>query len=434
MRNISLLMGAASALAFAAAAQAQDITIATVNNGQMIQMQGLTGEFNKAHPEINVNWVTLEENILRERVTTDIATGGGQYDIITIGNYEVPIWGKQDWLVPLEFSADYGVDDMMPAIRGGLTVDGKLYAAPFYGESAFTMYRTDLFEKAGLTMPEDPTWEFIGEAARKITDRANDVNGICLRGKAGWGENMALIGSMANSFGARWFDEEWKPQFDSAQWKDALQFYADLMKDAGPQGASSNGFNENLTLFQQGKCGIWIDATSAGQFVSDPKQSTVADNVGFTIYPHKEGVDNHGNWLWSWNLAIPTSSKNADAAKTFIEWATSKEYTELVAAKDGWVNAPPGTRTSLYENQNYLDAAPFADEAKAAMDTADITKPTVDPVPYTGGQFVSIPEFQSIGGTVGQLFAAVVAGQSSVDDALAQAQSATEREMRRAGY
>jgi polyol transport system substrate-binding protein len=283
-------------------------------------------------------------------------------------------------------------------------------------------------------MPEDPTWEFIGEAARKITDRNADINGICLRGKAGWGENMALIGSMANSFGARWFDEEWKPQFDSPQWKEALQFYADLMKDAGPQGASSNGFNENLTLFQQGKCGIWIDATSAGQLVSDPKQSTVADNVGYTIYPHKDGVDNHGNWLWSWNLAIPASSKNADAAKTFIEWATSKEYTDLIASKDGWVNAPPGTRTSLYENQNYLDAAPFADETKAAMDAADITHPTVDPVPYTGGQFVSIPEFQSIGGTVGQLFAAVVAGQSSVDDALAQAQSATEREMRRAGY
>jgi sorbitol/mannitol transport system substrate-binding protein len=434
MRYKTLLAGAASALAFAVAANAQAITIATVNNGQMIQMQALTGEFNKAHPDINVSWVTLEENILRERVTTDIATGGGQYDIITIGNYEVPIWGKQDWLVPLEFSADYGVDDMLPAIRGGLTVDGQLYGAPFYGESAFTMYRTDLFEAAGLTMPEDPTWEFIGEAARKITDRSADINGICLRGKAGWGENMALIGSMANSFGARWFDEEWQPQFDSPEWKEALQFYTDLMKDAGPQGASSNGFNENLTLFQQGKCGIWIDATSAGQFVSDPGQSTVADKVGFTIYPHKDGVDNHGNWMWSWNLAIPTSSKNADAAKTFIEWATSTGYTELVAAKVGWVNAPPGTRTSLYENQNYLDAAAFADEAKAAMDTADITKPTVQPVPYTGGQFVAIPEFQSIGGTVGQLFSAVIAGQSSVDDALAQAQSATEREMRRAGY
>lgn len=433
MTKLTLMLGA-SALAFAAAANAQAITIATVNNGDMIRMQALTSEFTKAHPDITVNWVTLEENILRERVTTDIATGGGQYDILTIGNYEVPIWGKQGWLVPLEFDAAYEVDDLLPAIRGGLTVEDKLYAAPFYGESAFLMYRTDLLEKAGLTMPENPTWEFIGDAARKITDRSAGINGICLRGKAGWGENMALIGSMANSFGARWFDESWAPQFDSPEWKAALQFYADLMKDAGPQGASSNGFNENLTLFQQGKCGMWIDATSAGSFVSDPKQSTVADKVGYTIFPNKEGVDNHGNWLWSWNLAIPTSSKNADAAKTFITWATDKAYTELVAGKEGWANVPPGTRTSLYENQNYLDAAAFADEAKAAMDAADITKPTVQPVPYTGGQFVAIPEFQSIGTNVGQLFSAVLAGQSSVDDALAHAQSATAREMKRAGY
>ena len=174
---------------------------------------------------------------------------------------------------------------------------------------------------------------------------------------------------------------------------------------------------------------------SPASFVTDPKNSTVADKVGFALFPNKEGVENHGNWLWSWNLAIPASSKNADAAKTFIEWATSKDYTELVAAKEGWAAAPPGTRTSLYENADYQDAAALRRRRRsAAMNAADITKPTVDPVPYTGGQFVAIPEFQSIGTTVGQLFSAVIAGQSSVDDALAQAQSVTEREMRRAGY
>ncbi len=415
-------------------AWAGSITIATVNNGDMIRMQGLTSEFNAAHPDITVNWVTLEENVLRERVTTDIATGGGQYDVLTIGNYEVPIWGKQGWLVPLEFDAAYDVDDLLPAIRGGLTVDGKLYAAPFNGESAFLMYRTDLFEKAGLTMPESPTWTFIGDAARKLTDKDAGVAGICLRGKAGWGENMAFVTALANSYGARWFDENWKPQFDTEAWHDAATFYVDLMKDAGPAGASSNGFNENLTLFQQGKCAMWIDATTAGSFVTDPKNSTVADKVGFTIFPTKEGVDNHGNWLWNWNLAIPASSKNQEDAKTFIEWATSKDYTALVASKEGWANVPPGTRTSLYENPEYQKAAPFVAPTKAAMDAADITKPTVDPVPYTGGQFVAIPEFQSIGTTVGQLFAAALAGQSGIDDALAQAQSTTEREMRRAGY
>ncbi len=434
MRTLTFLMGAASALAFAASANAAAITIATVNNGDMIRMQGLTSEFTTAHPDITVNWVTLEENVLRERVTTDIATGGGQYDIMTIGNYEVPIWAKQGWLNALELSDAYDVGDLLPAIRGGLTVEDKLYAAPFYGESAMIMYRKDLMEKAGLTMPDTPDWTFIADAARKMTDKDAGIAGMCLRGKAGWGENMAFLTALNNSFGGKWFDAEWKPQFDQPAWKDSLTFYADLMKDAGPAGASSNGFNENLTLFQQGKCGMWIDATVAASFVTDPKNSTVADKVGFALFPNKEGVENHGNWLWSWNLAIPASSKNADAAKTFIEWATSKEYTALVASKEGWANVPPGTRTSLYENADYKAAAPFAEPTLAAMNAADITKPTVDPVPYTGGQFVAIPEFQSIGTTVGQLFSAVIAGQSSVDDALSQAQSVTEREMHRAGY
>ncbi|AYM60153.1 MULTISPECIES: ABC transporter substrate-binding protein [Agrobacterium] len=431
----TILLGACSALAFSTLASAETLTIATVNNGDMIRMQGLTSDFTAKNPDIKVEWVTLEENVLRERVTTDIATNGGQYDIMTIGNYEVPIWAKQGWLLPLEKLGDkYDVDDILPAIRGGLSADGKLYAAPFYGESAMIMYRKDLFEKAGLKMPDNPTWEFIGDAARKITDRKTDINGMCLRGKAGWGENMAFISALTNSFGGRWFDENWKPQFDQPEWKSALQFYVDLMKDAGPSGASSNGFNENLTLFQQGKCGMWIDATVAASFVSNPKDSTVADKVGYALFPTHGELKNHGNWLWSWNLAIPKSSQKAEAAEKFISWATSKDYTTLVASKEGWANVPPGTRTSLYKNADYEKAAAFAKPTLAAMDAADITKPTVKPVPYTGGQFVAIPEFQALGTTVGQLFSAVVAGQSSVDDALASAQSTATREMTRAGY
>ncbi|MEO3997298.1 sugar ABC transporter substrate-binding protein [Mesorhizobium sp. CAU 1732] len=430
----TVLLGACSALAFTGYASAETITIATVNNGDMIRMQKLTEDFTAKNLDIELQWVTLEENVLRERVTTDIASNGGQYDVMTIGNYEVPIWAKQGWLTELNgLGDDYDVDDILPSIRGGLSVDGKLYAAPFYGESAMIMYRTDLFEAAGLEMPESPTWEFIGEAARKIKADNPDVNGICLRGKAGWGENMAFITALTNSYGGRWFDENWAPQFDQPEWKNALQFYIDLMKDTGPAGASSNGFNENLTLFQQGKCGMWIDATVAASFVSNPTDSTVADKVGYAIFPDT-GNGNHGNWLWSWNLAIPASSQKAESAQKFVAWATSKAYTELVAEKEGWANVPPGTRTSLYENAEYEKEAAFAAPTLAAMNAADITKPSVKPVPYTGGQFVAIPEFQGLGTTVGQLFSAALAGQMTADDALAQAQNVATREMTRAGY
>lgn len=430
----TILLGACSALALAGMASAETLTIATVNNGDMIRMQGLTSEFTAKNPDIQVEWVTLEENVLRERVTTDIATKGGQYDIMTIGTYEVPIWAKQGWLLPLDnLGADYDTADIIPAISGGLTVDGKLYAAPFYGESSFIMYRKDLMEKAGLTMPDAPTWDFVAEAARKMTDRANDVNGVCLRGKAGWGENMAFLTAMSNSFGARWFDENWKPQFDQAEWKNTLDFYVNLMKDAGPVGASSNGFNENLALFQQGKCGMWIDATVAASFVSNPKDSTVADKVAYALAPDT-GLGKRGNWLWAWSLAVPAGTQKAEAAQKFVSWATSKAYLELVASKEGWANVPPGTRTSLYENPEYQKAAPFAKMTLDSINAADPTKPTVKPVPYVGVQFVAIPEFQSLGTSVGQLFSAALAGQMTVDDALAQAQSLSEREMTRSGY
>lgn len=424
---------ALAALSTAALAETK-LTIATVNNGDMVRMQTLTEDFTKANPDITLEWVTLEENVLRQKVTTDIATKGGQFDVLTIGTYEVPIWAKKGWLVSLDgLGADYDVDDLLPAIRGGLTLDGKLYAAPFYGESSMVMYRTDLMEKAGLKMPDAPTWEFVADAARKMTDKANETYGVCLRGKAGWGENMAFLTATANSFGARWFDENWKPQFDQPEWKNALTFYLDLMKDAGPPGASSNGFNENLALFNSGKCGMWIDATVAASFVTNPKDSKVADKVGFALAPDN-GLGKRGNWLWAWSLAVPAGSQKAEAAQKFVSWATSKHYLDLVASKEGWANVPPGTRTSLYKNPEYLKAAPFAQMTLDSINSADPTKPTVKPVPYVGVQFVAIPEFQGIGTTVGQIFSAALAGEKSADDALAEAQAATTREMTKAGY
>ncbi|MFS2014319.1 sugar ABC transporter substrate-binding protein [Azospirillum sp. CT11-132] len=434
MKRALSLIGAAVAAFLGSSAQAETLSIATVNNGDMIRMQKLSEHFTKAHPDITLNWVTLEENVLRQRITTDIATKGGQYDVLTIGTYEVPIWTKQKWLKPLDkLGANYDVEDLLPSIRSGLTTDGTLYAAPFYGESSMVMYRKDLFEKAGLTMPEAPTWSFIGDAARKLTDKQNEVYGICLRGKAGWGENMAFLSAMANSFGARWFDMNWKPQFNTEPWKQTLTTYLGLMKDAGPPGASSNGFNENLALFQTGKCAMWIDATVAASFVSNPAQSKVADKVGYALAPDT-GLGKRSNWLWAWSLAVPASSKKGDAAQAFISWATSKEYLDLVAKEEGWANVPPGTRSSLYANPEYRKAAPFADLTLKSIQAADPQHPTVQEVPYTGVQFVAIPEFQGIGTAVGQAFSAALAGQMTADQALQSAQALTTREMTKAGY
>ena len=407
------------------------ITIATVNNGDMIRMQGYTDTFTE-QTGIAVEWVTLEENVLRQRVTTDITTKGGQFDIMTIGMYETPIWGANGWLVALDdLSEEYDVGDILPAMAGGLSHEGTLYAAPFYGESSMVMYRTDLMEAAGLEMPDAPTWEFIAEAAAAMTDRDNDINGICLRGKAGWGEGGAFITAMSNSFGARWFDMDWNAQFDTEQWANTLNFYKSMMDASGPAGYATNGFNENLSLFNQGKCGMWIDATVAASFVTGD-DSTVADSVGFALAPDN-GLGKRSNWLWAWALAVPAGTQQEAEAKQFIEWATSKDYIELVAANEGWANVPPGARTSLYENPDY-QAVPFAQMTLDSILSADPTDSTVDPSPYVGIQFAAIPEFAGIATEVSQEFSAAYAGQQTVEEALAKAQAITNEAMEAAGY
>src|SRR5471030_770187 len=434
MKLLPNVLFLSAGISFALLCQAgETVTIATVNNSDMIRMQKLSKTFEASHPDIKLNWVVLEENVLRQRLTTDIATQGGQFDVLTIGTYETPLWAAKRWLEPMkDLPASYDVEDIFPSVRQGLSLNDTLYALPFYGESTVTYYRTDLFKDAGLSMPEHPTWTQLGELAGKLNHPDKEQYGMCLRGKAGWGENMALLSTLANGYGARWFDEKWQPEFNGPEWKDALNFYVDNMKKSGPPGASSNGFNENLALFNSGKCAIWVDASVAGSFVTDKTQSKVADHVGFTFAPH-ETTDKGTSWLYSWSLAIPTSSKAKDAAKVFTSWATSKEYSQLVAKTDGIANVPPGTRKSTYSDE-YMKAAPFAKVTLESLKVADPTKPTLKPVPYIGIQLVTIPEFQAIGTQVGKFFSGALTGQQTVDQALAAAQTTTEREMKRAGY
>ena len=296
-----------------------------------------------------------------------------------------------------------------------------------------TFYRKDLFEKNGLTMPHQPTWDQVKSFAQTLHKPDQGQYGICLRGKAGWGENMALLTTMSNAFGARWFDEDWKPEFTGAEWTATVNFYVDLLSKYGPPGASSSGFNENLAQFNSGRCGMWMDATVAGSFVTDKFQSKVADQVGFALAP-KQITAKGAGWLWSWALAVPVSSDAKEAAKAFVTWATSKEYSQLVVKTSGIANMPPGTRASTYDNAESMEAAPFAAKTLESMGNANPNDATLKPTPYVGVQFAAIPEFQSIATQVGKLISGALAGSMTVDQALNRAQRITVREMRRARY
>ncbi len=436
MKNFLLTAGTMAMMVGAGFASAEEITVATVNNNDMIVMQELAPKWEEATGN-KINWVVLEENVLRQRTTQDISTNGGSFDIMFIGAYETPIWGKNGWLAPLDDfanDANYDLEDIFPLVRSSLSADNHLYAVPLYSETSFTYYRTDLFEKAGVAKPTSQiTYDEFRDIVAKVHDPENGIYGTCQRGKAGWGENMAFVGTLANAFGARWFDEQWQPQLNSPEWNAAITYYVDLMTKYGPPGATANGHNENRALFKDGKCATWIDATSAANDVKNPANSKVADITDFFQAP-KQATDKGTGWFWSWALAIPASSQKQDVAKDFLKWATSKEYFQMVGETKGWVAVPSGTRASIHEDPRLLEAAPFAATIKDAIFSVDPSNPTRDPVPYTGVQFVAIPEFQGIGNFVGQQVAAALAGDVTVEEALAASQDFATREMTKAGY
>ncbi|MEV2231645.1 sugar ABC transporter substrate-binding protein [Streptomyces phaeochromogenes] len=413
------------------------ITVALAANPQMKTAESLISDFEKKNPGIKVKFTTLPENDLRPAVTKDVATKAGQYDVAMIGSYEVPIWAKNGWIVPLDdyVAKDTAWDsnDVLQPIKDIVSADGKLYAAPFYGSSSFLFYRKDLARKAGVTIPQKPTWEQVAAAAAKMDDKKDGVSGICLRGLPGWGQNLASLTTVINTFGGRWFDEQWHPQLTSPETEKAVQFYVDLLRSHGQQDAAKDGWEGCLQQITQGKTAMWYDDTVFAGSALQQATSQVKNNLGFALAP----VDKTqaSGWLWSWGLGITQSSRHKDAAWKFISWATSKDYIKLAGAKAGWDSVPPGSRTSTYSIPEYQTAArSYADLTLKSINAANPKQPTVKPVPYSGVQYVQIPEFTDIGDYVSQQIAGAISGTQSVKQALKKSQAYTEGVVKKAGY
>lgn len=400
------------------------LTLATVNNPQMADMEELKSHFEDDNPGIKVNFVQMEEGDLRAAVTADVASKAGQYDIVTVGAYEVPQWGALGWLsdltADLEADEDYDVDDILQPVTDITSVDGKRYAVPFYGESSILMYNKELFDEAGLTMPNNPTWQQVADFAEQL--KTDDRAGICLRGKPGWGDLFAPLTTVVQTFGGNWYDENWDAQVDSPEFTEAVNFYVDLLDSAGEPDPVSHSFTECLNLVSSGKAAMWYDASVAASILEDPESSGVAGKMGYAHAPVVETAES--GWLWSWNLAIPETTQNYDEALTFVKWATSKEYQRLVGETLGWTRVPPGARNSTYEIPEYQEAAAaFAPITVEVMNAVNPTQPGVNPQPWVGIQYVTIPEFQDVGNQVAQLVADAIAGRTSVEDALAEGQT-----------
>ncbi|MFK4148991.1 ABC transporter substrate-binding protein [Streptomyces sp. NPDC004065] len=424
-----LLAGCSGAGGAGGGSSAHSVNVLMVNNPQMVELQKLTAAHFTKDTGIKVNFTVLPENDVRDKISQDFANQAGQYDVATLSNYEIPIYAKNGWLHPIDsyVAKDTAFDqqDVLAPMRQALTAaDGKLYGEPFYGESSFLMYRKDVLRKKGLKMPAHPTWRQVADLAARLDGAEPGMKGICLRGLPGWGEVMAPLTTVVNTFGGTWFDKDWKARLDAPEFKKATRFYVDLVREHGESGAAQSGYAECLNNMTQGKTAMWYDAT-AGAGSLEAADSPVKGKIGYVPAP----VDRtrSSGWLYTWAWGIQKASKHADDAWKFISWASGKDYERLAGEKAGWSNVPAGKRSSTYDIPEYRkEAAAFADVTRDAIASARPEDPGVQPRPAPGIQFVGIPEFTDLGTKVSQEISSAIAGRQSVDSALEKSQQYAE--------
>ncbi len=409
----------------------KSVNVIMVNNPQMIDLQKLTASNFTKDTGIKVNFTVLPENDARAKISTSFTGQDGQYDVATLSNYEIPFYAKNGWLTDITSSVGeskgFDQSDILKPFTSALSVDGKIYGEPFYGESSFLMYRKDVLAKKNITMPANPTWDQVAAIAAKVDGAQPGMKGICLRGQPGWGQVFAPLTTVVNTFGGTWFDKDWTAQVDGAGFKAATKFYVDLVRKHGESGASQAGFTECLNNLTQGKVAMWYDATSAaGSLEAD--DSPVKGKLGYANAPVKETKSS--GWLYSWAWATQKAGKNQANAAKFIAWASSKQYEELVGKELGWSRVPAGKRASTYANSDYVQSASaFAKPTLDAIQSVDPENPGVQPRPAAGIQFVAIPEFADMATTVSQDVSAAIAGKQSVDSALEKGQQTATQQV-----
>lgn len=396
-----------AALACSLYAQAVTIKIATVNNEDLQFAEQLSNEFQRQNPDITLDWFIVDESVLRLRQSRDSKKEQAEFDIYTLGFLEAANWGQLGRLQPVP---DWILDstsfqDFIPSILDGFrSSSGSLYGLPFYGESSMTYYRADRFAQYGLSMPLQPEWSQLTSALTQLRLQSGGQLGrICLRGKSGWGENVALFSTLMNAFGGRWFDLEWQATIDDARWREALAFYLNTQREFGMPNSWQNGYSENLAYFTAGECDVWVDSTAAAPSVN----AALGDSVAYALAPIS-ATEKGASWLWSWGFAVPEAATNATEAWRFIQWVTSSNYQSLVEARRGVDRVPPGTRLSLYQNPAYQQLAPFSGITLQSIQKSQTQDQTLLPTPYNGIQYVQTPEFEQLGQFIGKRLSSIL--------------------------
>lgn len=413
------------------------VSIATLNNPIVSNLVKLAEEYYEEEG-VKLDFAVLPENDLREKATLEASAGGTTYDVYFTGPYEANFWISYGWAENLqpyiegmteEQKKSLDLEDIFPSMLDSVSdpETGDVYALPFFGEASFFMYNKELLEGAGVTMPENPTWQDIYDVAKAVDNKDAGITGMTMRGAPGWGMSGAPFMTMVNAMGGKFYDMDWNATVETDEQRAAWEMYKNILKDAGQNDIITYTYNECISLMNSGKCGIYYDATSNAPNL-ETADSPIKGKVGYALAP--------SGWLWNWGMNInPNSSdEKKQAAFDFMVWACSKDYVNLSLEEDpSGASTPSGIRKSTYELEAYKDL-PYAQPTLDALADLDFNNPCKDEVPYVGLQYIAIPEFQEAGDKMTESLAAYVTDEITLDEALATTQKAFEQAAKEGEY
>jgi ABC-type glycerol-3-phosphate transport system substrate-binding protein len=373
---------------------------------------------------IKVRFVVYPELQLREKIVMDMVSRQGAYDVIALDCVYVREFAEKDWIYPLdEFVTKEELSDFFEKVLGMFTYKGHLYGLPVYSEITHLMYRKDIFEEKGISVPE--TFDELWEVAEKLNNPPN-IYGIAMRGLRGDGMNVYTWTSFLRGFGGKFFDENWRPVFNNEEGVKATEFYANILRNFGPPGVSSYTWDDVQSAFTSGKVAMIIDANNFMTRIEDPTKSIIAGKIGYAMIP--AGPAGRYPGIYSMGLAISKvgakTEKEKLAAAEFIKWATSFDMQLDCALQKGVVSS---ARKSVFENPAFQ--AKFGEDSypgwlSSTVKSYELADPNFRPL---------IPEWREVGNIIGIAVEQVIAGEKSAKEALDWAAKEVERIMREAG-
>ena len=345
---------------------------------------------------IKVNLEVFPEDQFRNKRMIELNAGGAVDGFMIMpGQAKLHYW-KAGWLKPLEgyindpkmTAADWDAKDFFAGPMKGSSIEGHQIGIVINAEASLLSYRKDLFKQFNVKVPE--TMDELEQAAKFFhgkTVGGKQMVGITLRGKGAAATSQWV--DFLYSFGGSWTTSAGKSNLASPQSIQSFQFYGDLLRNYGPQGATMLHWSESTSIFMEGKAALIFDANVFKSLYENPKESKVVGQVGYTTIP--AGPAGPVPHVSNWSLAVSGTStpEKQKAAWLFVQWATNKQ--NVLGALMAGV---PAGRASAWNDPSYKNKDKNPDWTAGSLKSFDIGQPQWNP------PVLNVPEIRDITGQV----------------------------------